>query len=465
MSAGLRFAVMVTALVAVFTVAMHTPILLRPPTNADELIYLRLALSMSEGSGYTLQGSRILSSLPPEMYDHALFNHPPGFPWLLMPFVATGFARWTVILSLAAHLACAAAVVLLGYRFLLKYDDSLWRRMLFGIVTMAAFLDPILSFCSRRVWMDNILAAWVAWAFVGVFLLRSSKPFAALILASLCMAAAVGTKLLMLVFLPPLALAVFLLSPGTVSVPPASSWSLAYGNFSKSANKLRLRNVLLFVIPALVVFAIWEAIFFQSTGEWFPKWLAIPTDVLAQKQFLAGRQDQPFLYFPAKWLLLSPLTTLVIPAALYVLLRKKDPTQSSTHAIASSAPSPHAPSPWITFFLGSTKTSPRPLLIFPLLATAIYLIVLVSLGAAGFSKEARYLSPIMPLLTMTLVGVFAFLAEDGGRSHCLKPQIFVLACLLAILSGAMLSGFYLFAVQFDEPLSWWGLIDSMMGNL
>ncbi len=463
MSAGLRFAVIVTALMAVFTVAMHAPILLRPPTNADELIYLRLALSMSEGSGYTLQGSRILSSLPPEMYDHAIFNHPPGFPWLLRPFVATGFARWSVLLSLAAHLAAAAAVVFLGYRFLLRDEDSLWRRMLFGVATLAAFLDPILSFCSRRVWMDNVLAAWMAWAFVGIFLLRSSKPLAALILASACMAAAVGTKLLMLVFLPPMALAVLLLSPGTAGVPPASLLPLTFPNLSKPANKTRLRNLLLFVIPALLVFIIWEAIFLKSTGEWFPKWLSIPPDILAKKQFLAGRQDQPFLYFPAKLLLLSPLAALVIPAALFLLLRRPATPQSFPPGSASSmTPFPNR---WAKFFSGTTNTSPQPVLIFPLLAIAIYLIVLVLLGAAGFSKEARYLSPIMPLITITLIGVFAFLAEDGGRSHQLKPQILVFASLLAILSSAMLAGFYLFAVQFDEPLSWWGLIDSMMGNL
>jgi hypothetical protein len=451
--------VIVTALVAVFTAAMHAPVLLRPPTNADELIYLRLALSMTEGTGYTLQGSRILSSLPPEMYDHALFNHPPGFPWLLMPMVAAGFARWTVVISLAAHLGCAAAVAFLGYRFLLRDDDSLWRRMLFCIVSFAAFMDPILSFCSRRVWMDNVLAAWIAWAFVGVFLLRSSKPFAALLLASACMAAAVGTKLLMIVFLPPMALAVFLLSPGTVGVPPASSAQSTPGS-STPTTKAQVRNLLLFVIPTLLVLGIWEGIFLRSTGEWFPKWLAIPTDVLASKEFLALRQDQPFLYFPAKFVLLSPLAALVLPAALYLLIRNP-PTSEN----ASELPSSQLPSPGVSWLTGKSRTSPQPVLIFPLLAIFLYLTTLVILGTLGFSKEARYLAPVMPLLSMSLVGVFGFLANDGGRSHALKPQLFVFACLLAILSGAMLAGFYLFAIQFDEPLSWWGLIDSVMENL
>ncbi len=417
---------------AVFTIAMHAPILLRPPTNADELIYLRLARSMTEGTGYTLQGSLILPALPPEMYDHALFNHPPGFPLLLMPMVAAGLARWTVILSLAAHLASAAAVVFLGYRFLLREDDSLWRRVLFGIVTLAAFLDPILSFCSRRVWMDNVLAAWIAWAFVGIFLLRSSKPLAALLLASACMAAAIGTKLLMLVFLPPLVLAVFLL-----------------------CTKTHLRNLLIFLVPSLLIFIIWEALFFKSTGEWFPKWLSIPSNVLAEKEFMAIRQDQPFLYFPAKLLLLSPLAAFVIPAGLFLLIRRP-PSPPGRESQTSNS--------WKNWFTGPTKTSARPLLFFPLMAIAIYLTTLVILGSLGVSKEARYLTPIMPLLGMTLVGVFAHLAQNGGRSHHLKPQLFIFACLLAILSSTMLSGFYLFAIQFDEPLSWWGLIDSMMDS-
>ncbi len=455
MSTGLRFAVIVAALVAVFTVVIHAPILLRPPTNADELIYLRLARSMSEGSGYTLQGSLILPSLPPEMYDHAVFNHPPGFPVLLMPLVATGLARWAVIVSLAAHLACAAAVVFLGYRLLLREDDSLWRRMLFGIMTLAAFLDPILSFCSRRVWMDNVLAAWIAWAFVGVFLLRSSKPLTGLIIASACMAAAVGTKLLMLVFVPPLALAVLMLSPAG----PASLASHSSKNRFNLANP-QLRNFLIFIIPSLLVFCLWEAIFFQSSGEWFPRWLSIPSDVLAEKKFMAIRQDQPFLYFPAKLLLLSPLAALVIPSGLFLLLRGPSAPNGSIPGTA-----PQTSSPRRNWFTGTTTASPQPVLVFPLLAIVIYLTALIILGALGFSKEARYLTPIMPLLGITLIGVFACVAQNGGCSHHLKTQIFVFACLLALLSSTMLAGFYLFAVQFDEPLSWWGLIDSMMQNL
>ena len=462
MNTGLRFAVIVTALVAVFTALMHAPILLRPPTNADELIYLRLALSMTEGTGYTLQGSRILSSLPPEMYDHPLFNHPPGFPWLLMPMVANGFARWTVVLPLLAHLVCAAAVAFLGYRFLLKDDDSLWRRMLFCIVSLAAFMDPILSFCSRRVWMDNVLAAWLAWAFLGIFLMRSSKPLLALLLASICMAAAVGTKLLMLVFLPPMALAVLLLFPGNAGPAPVGPASSAQHNpgCSTPTKKIHLRNLIIVLLPSLLVFIVWEAFFYHSTGEWFPKWLAIPADVLASKEFLALRQDQPFLYFPAKFFLLSPLAALVVPAGLYLLIRSPAAPESST-----AYPASQNSKPWRKWFTGITSTSPQPVLIVSLLAIIFYLTTLVLLGTLGFSKEARYLTPIMPLLGMTLVGVFGRLANAGGRSHALKPQLFAFACLLAILSSAMLAGFYLFAIQFDEPLSWWGLIDSTMENL
>lgn len=400
-----RFAVSATFLVGAFSILFHLSIFTRIPENADELIYRQLALSLVAGRGYTLRGSALLGALPKPMYDHATFNHPPGFPLLLVPLAATELSRWSVAVSLAASLAAAAAVAMAAWHFLLRENDSPFRRLLFALILCAAFLDPLLSFCSRRVWMDNLLAAGIAWGVVGT-LLGSEGRWRWLTVGALALTLAVATKILAALFVPLLAVVV---------LRGRSGW----------------RGSLLLAGPPLLALALWEGFFHHATGAWFPRWLAIDPGILAAKPFMAGQVAQPWSYFPTKWLLLSPLAVFLVGIFFAVLarLRSADPATRTA---------------WITL-CG---------------ASAAYLGALILLGIGGFSKEARYLVPLEPLAAMSLAAGFAILWPGKTIPHT-RGQLGLLACALGILLGAAHAGFYLFALQHDEPLSFWGLIAAL----
>ncbi len=402
-----RFVVLATAAVALVSIFFHWQALQRTPSNTDEFIYLSLARSLSQGTGNTLQGSLILNALPPEMYDHPVFNHPPGFPLLLVPFVAA--PKNAVIVPILALCLAALSVAWVGAKFLV--DRTLTSRLLFLMVLIAAFFDPILSFCSRRIWMDGVLAMWIGIAYAALIFHSSSRRIPwALVLACLCLAAAVGTKILMAVFLVPAAVLIFLQS-----------------------GQQKWRDLLILCVPSLFVLAVWEFVFHAATGQWLPKWLSIDADVLRAHPFMAARADQPLLFFPMMLVLLCPLAALTIPAA--------------------------------CLFIRKSGGEVRRVIALTLSAILLYVGVLVILGMGGFSKESRYLSPIMPLLGMLFAGVLAALRNPHAESVLTPSQkIFLAACVLAILAGGFLAGFHLVALSLDEPISLARVVPGLFGH-
>jgi hypothetical protein len=263
--------------------------------------------------------------------------------------------------------------------------------------------------------MDNVLAMWVAFAFAAI-LSSDAARLRGSVFAGLFLAAAVATKLMTIVFLLPLMI-------GLVLCDRSCQFSVKPSSDASAQRRFLWMKISLLSLPALVVVCLWEIWFFRATGHWLPDWLAIDDAVLRKHPFMAARADQPPLYFPAKFFLLCPLALLVVvPASARVFK-----------------------------FGGQGKA----ILKTTLLAIVLYLAVLVYLGERGFSKEARYLTPVMPLLGMLFADGLAHLAKRQLRT---RDQIYLMACVLAILAGAMLSGFYLFVPSVDEPLSAWGLL-------
>ncbi|GAB4179234.1 MAG: hypothetical protein Fur0032_19890 [Terrimicrobiaceae bacterium] len=388
-SSAARFCLIVVGCLIVFAVLFHAPVLLREPSNADEFIYLTLASQLARGGPYSLQGTRILEALPASMYDHATFNHPPGFAALLLPWASS--PRGAVWVSMGAVVLAVGAVGWASWSQLLSGADSMVRRTLFVLPVLATATDPILSFCARRVWPDAMICGLLALVLAGgVSFLNGGKPMP-LWVAGLALAGAVSMKLIVGYWLLPLAILVFLRSR-------------------------KMSDLVAVVVPAVLVLVAWEVFFFAKTGELWPHWLRIDADAQQSNKFMAARVAQPWTFFPLTWLILVPLSGLTMGAA----------------------------------FL-SMKNSPVVRILLP--SCLMFLLVLMILGGSGVSKEARYLAPLTPALSILLAAVFSHHADHFS----MRRQTFAIACLLTIVAGASTAGFHLTAIRMDEPVHPWML--------
>jgi len=277
------------ALAALASVLVKLPQLRFAHREPDEVIYWQLAQRLWQHGTYSLRGTRVLPLLPAEMYDHALFHHPPLLPLLLGPWAASssapyppGAALWVVWL---AHALGVAAVVALG----LRIARGPAGRAVCALAAAALVLDPLGWFCARFLWIDALsfgCAAAALWAGVG----RTSPRW--LLLAGLLAGLAGLAKLTGLAVLPFLVIA---------------AWT---------SSKQPLRAALLVATPAVLLVGAWIAWFWSATGAPLPTWIAPSEAVLARDELMRrGFERSPWLY---PWLALGvqPLLAWVLAAAI-----------------------------------------------------------------------------------------------------------------------------------------------------
>lgn len=367
------FCVGVMVCVGVFAVLFHAPVLSRQPVNADELIYLSLAARLAEGGPYSLQGTRLLTALPASMYDHAVFNHPPGFAWILVPWVRSpGGAVWV---SVAALLTAVGAVGWASWAMLLHDRDTLPRRVLFLIPLIAVATDPILSFCVRRVWPDAMMSGLVALALAGGIVYGIGGRRVALLVAGIALAGAASMKLI------------------------AAFWLLPVLGMVLMRSR-KVGDIALATVPLLSVITVWEIFFYSRTGALWPHWLRIGEEALRSNEFMAERAAQPLWFFPFTWLLLVPLVAPGIGGALFAWGRG---------------------SPVVRILLPSCL---------------LLIVTLMVLGGGGVSKEARYLAPLTPALAMMLGAVFACWADAFSTRRQIFAVVCLLAVVAGATTAA-----------------------------
>lgn len=276
-------------LAALASVLVKLPQLRFAHREPDEVIYWQLAQRLWQDGVYSLRGTRVLPLLPAEMYDHALFHHPPLLPLLLGPWAASssapyppGGSLWVVWL---AHALGVAAVVALG----LRIAQGPVGRASCALAAAALVFDPLGWFCARFLWIDALsfgCAAGALWAGIGV-----ARP-RRLLLAGVLAGLAGLAKLTGLVVLPFLLLA---------------AWP--------SSNK-PLRALLCVTTPAVLLVGAWTAYFWNVTGAPLPTWIAPSDAVLARDELMRrGFERSPWLY---PWLAASvqPLLVWTLAAAL-----------------------------------------------------------------------------------------------------------------------------------------------------
>jgi 4-amino-4-deoxy-L-arabinose transferase-like glycosyltransferase len=155
------------ALIFVVGLCAHLTVLQGRHREGDELIYQTLVQQLSDGHGYTLQGSWLIERhLLGAQYDRPLFHHPPAgvvLFWLFHALLGPAGFAWTQLVSYT-----------LWFFSLMWLADglALQPRMATGLTTAAlAALQPIMSHVVTHYWLDGPLlavttlaAACVVWA-------------------------------------------------------------------------------------------------------------------------------------------------------------------------------------------------------------------------------------------------------------------------------------------------------------
>jgi 4-amino-4-deoxy-L-arabinose transferase-like glycosyltransferase len=375
--------------VAAACALVKLPTLWFPHEEADEVIYWQLTDHLARTGRYSLQGTTILPFLDASVYDRPLFHHPPAFPLLLMPFVLSNALALAVTVSWAGHLLCVVAIGLIGYDLLATRDPAarsispaLW------IPLIGVAFDPVLTFVSRKLWIDSMLAGLTALA-VALILHASRSPHRhAYLLAGGCVfGLAMLAKLTAALVLPAI---VFLL---LTSFPTARE---------------RAEAIALVGAPCLVLLLPWLVVFYRTYGVLLPTWSKPSAQLIASNPFVRAAVERPFYHYLLKLALLQPIT--IVCLALYLV----DPKRYA-NALAL------APLVWFTTYLAG----------------------ITYLGITGSGFQTRYLAPACP----AIYAMLAVVLLDGAPRHAASVR---LVSLIAIVLGAVQGLVYLGLPQYDE---------------
>ncbi|MBU0640039.1 MAG: hypothetical protein KKB50_14325 [Planctomycetes bacterium] len=382
-----RYVLICVAIIAL-CVALKLPTLFFGRLEYDEQIYWELTGNWLQTGDYSLRSTSILSELPPAVYDRPLFHHPPLFSMLLAPFVAADSLRAAILISWLGHVLAVVGVAMICWA---------WRRrswhatnVLLWLPVSAVALDPVFTFCSRKLWPDNLVGGLAALS-IGLFCIAAARlrPAWAAI-GGLTLGMAALTKLPALILMP---------------IGGLLLWLTAAAD-----SRMRRRLLLAAALPAGIILLPWFAVFYSHYACLLPHWIH-PDQALIEMSGLSRRAvSQPWHYFLSESVLVAPLVAVVLVG--YILRRR------------------HVSSP--TFGI-------------PLAWVALTSVTLTVLGLRGQGLQLRYLAPAIP-------GLYVMLAALLVRCDARRSLLPLLA-LLAVIYGAVCSGFYLLSGSFDEIVS------------
>jgi len=281
------------------------PVFFQSHRENDEVIYALLARNVVENGQYTIPRDAPQSLLENPRYNRPLFYHPPLYVLLLVPFVWLGGTDFGVLVSLAGHALCVAAIWIVVREWALAHKRAPSAA---GVCLLAAAFDPILSSISARLWMDNLLAGLVSLSISLAFVAARKRSLALWGVCGVLGGMACATKLSAAVVLwfPVLVLAVR-------SVPLRE----------------KVASFLAYVLPVSLAVGVWTGFFYHVYGVFLPDWVAPgPAD---DNPFMRMIRSRPPYYYLVALMSFQPLLLLGLLGVLPKAFRWK---QSVLAAIA-----------------------------------------------------------------------------------------------------------------------------------
>jgi len=302
---------LVTLLIIGFSSVLKLPTFNLPHNEGDEVAFWYLTKNWIETGKYTLKGSPLSTNV---LYlgraNREMPVHPPMFPLLLRPFVERNAPDKAVVVSWLGHLLAILAVALIGrYLFLTHGLTQSALSPLFWIPLLGIATDPIMTYVSGILWIDNLHAGWAALAVAFTMMAGSAqRPKLMYIFAGILLGLALLSKVTSGIIIPIIIYVILV---------------------SESDKKSKFQALLLGAVPALVLSLPWYVPHFFTMGEIplirsgaVPEFQAMldnmsPEQLAAYKEsarcrFCDTANNSPWYYTIAKLPLLAPLIFLSI---------------------------------------------------------------------------------------------------------------------------------------------------------
>ncbi len=263
----------VVLLLISFSAILKLPTFNLPHNEGDEVRFWYLTKNWIETGHYTLQGSPLLRVPAYLGTNRKMPVHPPLFPTLLRPFAQHNALNKAVMASWLGHFLAILAVALMGRYLFLYYGLTLSALSpLFWLPLLGIATDPIMTWISGILWIDNLHAG-----------------LAALSIA-LAMMANQAYRPKLMYFFSGVILGLALLSKVTPAmIIPLLFYIIVVG---ETDNKKRIQALLLGAIPALLLASLWYVPLYLTMGELiFPK---TPVEIQAMLDNLSPQALQAF---------------------------------------------------------------------------------------------------------------------------------------------------------------------------
>jgi 4-amino-4-deoxy-L-arabinose transferase-like glycosyltransferase len=371
----------VTGLIVIVAIWLKVPSLFIEHTETDERIYWQLAENLAAGRGYTLQGTALLESLSPHIYDRPLFHHPPLFAALLTPFAASEMRSAAIVIPWLGQVLGILAVALIGLRTALQGASG--RTAMspgFWLPLLAMAADPLLGLTASRLWLDSLLTGLVAMAFAALVMATTgTRSRLWMLTAGAFLGLAALTKLTALIVLPVIIVTI---------LHGEGRW------------RTRFNSLTWFSVPVCLLVVPWLVLFRLKCGVFLPDWVAPDLWLREHSDFVKSALDRPWYYYSAKLPLVLPMTLM----AGWAMWNRSGIRLNHTIQLAAA---------W----------------------SALVIVSLTMLGATGYGFQMRHVAPaVVPLYVIVMSGLL-----EG------EHPIALLACGCALSIGTFTTGMHVLA--------------------
>lgn len=396
--------VLICATFALLCLALKPMTWFSPRAEVDEQVYWTVARHFHRTGQYTLQGTGAIEALnlPRHIYDRPLFHHPPLFPAALLPFGAANRPDAAIVISWLGHILAIVGIGLICW----SWRDPAWRstELALWLPVFAIAVDPLMMFCSRKLWIDGLVGGLDALALGMTVLALERRRVSWMLAAGVVFGLAGLTKL-----------------TGVLPLIPV----LIYAFVVMRNRPGRMAMSLALVGPVMVLVAPWLILFRLKCGAWLPAWMAPTPESIAAFPHVARAMERSWHYYLVQSVLIAPVS---LACAIRLFRNGRDGL--SGRAVVG----------WAT--------------------VAIVVIAHIMLGLRGMGMQMRYLTP-------GLGGLYVLLSAQMSTTD-VRRSVFPAIVLACVAFGCIQTGFYLQAVEFDEIVSLpemaWRAITSLPSN-
>jgi len=284
---ALRRFVLICISISLLCLALKPMSWFAPRAEVDEQVYWTLARHFQRTGEYTLQGTGAIEALnlSPQIYGRPFFHHPPLYTFLLLPFAAARNPNAAIVISWLGHVLAIIGISLVCWTW--RRPGTRGTEFTLWLPVLAVAVDPLMMFCSRKLWLDSLVGGFDALAIGLTALAIERRRMTWMIGAGIAFGLAGLTKL-----------------TGLVPIASAAVWVL----FAWGSHQGRTRMAATLVAPVIVLVLPWLVLFRMKTGVWLPGWVAPNPESIAAFSHVARSIERGWHYYVIQSALIAPVS-------------------------------------------------------------------------------------------------------------------------------------------------------------